>query len=467
MRIGQDGSIRRDITSAYVASAARVGSWLIISALVYRASVPAFALLALLRATIGILNYTTLGLGPALIHALAAARTPPSPLTTLPLGTIESITLASTGLGGSRAAANDPLRTLFANGLAVAAIVGTIGSFVLWIYLANFYRWHVIPPPFQNQAVTLAGLLGAGTLLRLLSDAPGAVLQTEGKIALDNLLLASAEALWVVLAACMQSNDPLRRVCIAHLGSGLFLFFMRFILVDRHARLPLRFWLLVHLPVVGQLLKYGSLVAIAQLADFLFAPTDYILINRLIGPETVASYAPAVQIDSGLLLLVGALAAVLLPRSALAHAEGQADVVRRYYLRGTLASVALLSIGSILIWLASPVLFRLWLGSSLPETRAILPLVLLHTVIGGSTAVGRSILLAMGKVKAFTLSVLLTGILNVILSYCFVRYLRWGLTGIVLGTVAAAVVRGLLWMPWYVLRTLKLGRSSAQTAPHI
>ena len=35
-------------------------------------------------------------------------------------------------------------------------------------------------------------------------------------------------------------------------------------------------------------------------------------------------------------------------------------------------------------------------------TQAILPLVLIHTVIGGSAAVGRSILQGMGRVKAFT-----------------------------------------------------------------
>ena len=42
----------------------------------------------------------------------------------------------------------------------------------------------------------------------------------------------------------------------------------------------------------------------AQLADYLYAPTDYILINRLLGWREVAIYTPAMQIDAGLLLLV-------------------------------------------------------------------------------------------------------------------------------------------------------------------
>src|SRR5438270_54173 len=66
-------SMRRDLLSAYVASAARIGSWAIISAAVFRLLGPGpFAVMALVRGTIGLLNYTTLGLAPAMVHLLAA-----------------------------------------------------------------------------------------------------------------------------------------------------------------------------------------------------------------------------------------------------------------------------------------------------------------------------------------------------------------------------------------------------------
>src|SRR5678815_5674396 len=135
-------------------------------------------------------------------------------------------------------------------------------------------------------------------------------------------------------------------------------------------------------------------------------------------------------------------------------ASGDAATVRRYYLRGTLGSTALLAVAAAAVWALSPWIFRLWLGRDMPETRAILPLVLIHTVVGGSSAVGRSILLGMGKVKPFTASVLMAGVGNVVLSYGFVVFCGWGLTGIVLGTIIAVVARAGIWMPWYVLRTL-------------
>jgi len=51
--------------------------------------------------------------------------------------------------------------------------------------------------------------------------------------------------------------------------------------------------------------------------------------------------------------------------------------------------------------------------------------------------------------------VLIAGAVNVIASICFVRYLDLGLRGIVLGTIVAVVGRCAIWMPWYVLRTLR------------
>ena len=81
---------------------------------------------------------------------------------------------------------------------------------------------------------------------------------------------------------------------------------------------------------------------------------------------------------------------------------------------------------------------------------------LIHTVIGGSSAVGRSILLGMGKVKPFTIAVLIAGVSNVLLSYIFVHYLHLGLKGIVFGTIVAVVGRCGIWMPWYILRQLRV-----------
>jgi Na+-driven multidrug efflux pump len=114
-------------------------------------------------------------------------------------------------------------------------------------------------------------------------------------------------------------------------------------------------------------------------------------------------------------------------------------------------------------------IFRLWLGDhwAIPDSRAILPLILIHTVIGGSSAVGRSILLGMGKVKPYAVAAIVAGVVNVVLSYCFVKYLRLGLNGIVLGTIVAVVGRCVLWQPWYVMRSLRRAASPITAEPQL
>jgi hypothetical protein len=67
--------MHRDVLSAYALTAARVIAWVLVSATVYRRYPPDyFAALSLIRWTIGLLAYTSIGLGPAMVHALAQAR---------------------------------------------------------------------------------------------------------------------------------------------------------------------------------------------------------------------------------------------------------------------------------------------------------------------------------------------------------------------------------------------------------
>ena len=314
--------------------------------------------------------------------------------------------------------------------------------------------------------------LGLAIVLRLISDAPSSALLVNGRVALDNLLQAATETIAAGLAvAALAAGGQLGSVGGSYAGANAVLVLARYIaaarivpgLVGRALDLRWRTWKPL-LPTQASLLAFGVLVTLGQLADFLYSPVDFILIARLMRLEYVGIYAPAVQIDAGLLTLVTGLTAVLLPRTAVAHAGGETARVRRYYLRGTLASTALLAAAAVAVWALSPWILRLWLGRDMPETRAILPLVLVHTVIGGSSAVGRSVLLGMGKVKPFTASVLIAGATNVVLSYVFVRYFGWGLVGIVLGTIVAVVARAGIWTPWYVLRTITPA-ASAPSSP--
>ncbi len=447
-------SMRRDLFAAYVAAAARIGAWALVSALVYRlAGAGHFATLALIRGTIGILNYTSVGLSPALIRLLAEAgehsrdfivNSPRGPVNTPPR------------VDDDRATSVSPERAIYSTGTIVAGVSMLAGFVLTGLYATRFSRLHMVPSALLRQTPGAVVLIGMGTLLRLGSDASGALLQTRGRIALDNYLLAAADIAWAVSTAALFKMPGLLTASTTYAASGLFLLLARTMAV---ARVVPSCWppvvVGVNRQVLTRLLSFGSMVLVAQLADYLYAPTDYILINHFFGPMEVAAYAPGVQIDLGLLMLVTGMAGVLLPKSALAHTAGDMSSVRRYFVRGTVASTVVLALAALVVWLAYPLIFHLWFGNRPPDTRRILDLVLICTIVGGSSAVGRSVLLAMGRIKAFSLAALIAGAVNVISSYCFVRYAGFGLRGILYGTVVAVVGRCGVWMPWYVMRTLR------------
>lgn len=445
----QPTGLRRDIVSAYLVTVARVLAWIIVTATVFRvAGKPAFALLAIVQSTVGILEYAAIGLSPAIIRMTALAMHESNHIAA-------PAVIAYDTPPPNRTPA---VQAVYANGFVMALLTALGGAVFLAIFMWGF-RSTETNRNSGGVASELVLMVGIATLLRLMSDAPGAALQTSGKIFLDNIFLTSHEVIWGVGTAIgiLAFHLPWQRATgFALIVGSLTLLVFRGIFSHRYGSgLFDQWWRRYNGKLVGQLLVFGAIVVAAQMADYLYAPTDNLLILKLIDLAHVAVYTPAVQIDGGALLLCGALASVLLPRAALAHASGDLHLVRRYYIRGTLAIFFILLAAAPILWLAAPYLFQAWLGNPMKDTCVILPMMLIHTVIGGSSAVGRSILLAIGKVRPFTASVLIAGVANVVLSYVFVRYCHLQLPGIVLGTILAVTGRCAIWMPWYTMRVLK------------
>jgi O-antigen/teichoic acid export membrane protein len=450
--------MRRDIASAYIAAATKIGSWIIVSALVYRWSgAAAFAMVSLVRATLSILNYSTLGLSPAIMNLLAESRRAEGTRAQL-ASKSATLNYASSNLDTRF----DPVHVIFFNGMVIGVCGFVVAALFVVIYGNHFEFFHRLPHErFPSDFTYFVITFGLGVAVRLVSDIPGAILQTHHRITLDNVLLAMADLLWVGFAAMGLGYHSVASIGWGYLASAILLFVGRLFTACSRIALARKRPPLVR-NVMRELLLFGGGVTVAQLADYLYAPIDFVLINRLLDPVLAAVYSPAVQIDAGLLLLVGGVASVLLPKTAIAHAAGNRELIRKYYIRGTIFTGGLLALAGISVWVFSPWIFRLWLHDPMTATQAILPLVLVHTIVGGSSAVGRSVLLGMGKVRPFTIAVLAAGVANVILSYCFVRYADLGLKGIILGTIVVVVARCAIWQPWYVLRTL--ARSDAEVA---
>ena len=209
-----------------------------------------------------------------------------------------------------------------------------------------------------NVAFELSLMVGIATLLRMMSDAPGAALQTRSRIFADNIILTLHEVIWGLGTVILLKGMGLpwqRATGYAPLaGSGTVLVLRGVLSHVYGSGLFAKWWRQVRWETVRRLLIFGGMVVAAQMADYLYAPTNNLIITHEIGWKTVGDYGPAVQIDGGMLLLATVLASVLLPRTAIVHGHGDLATVRRYYVYGTVATFVLLVIFAPVLWLLAP-----------------------------------------------------------------------------------------------------------------
>src|SRR5206468_8475692 len=91
----------------------------------------------------------------------------------------------------------DP-QTIFFNGLMVVLGSACVGLALAILYSLFIDKIHVLPKAiFPPDATFLALTISVGVVARIISDVPGAALQVNGKIAIDNLLLILNELLWI------------------------------------------------------------------------------------------------------------------------------------------------------------------------------------------------------------------------------------------------------------------------------
>lgn len=428
-------SIKLDLVSAFAAAGAKGLAYAVVFSMLLAGGTRAAdgAMFSVIRLTLGLLNYATLGIAPAFIRQFASAP------------------------NGSQGQTQSDRDRLYASAQYPSFGIGLLTLVAICFYALFFRNLHNVPEEVWTRAPWAALMVGLAMLVRLMSDVPGGYLQATGRITLDNLLLMGGDILWVIIAWILirTGSTPLIGASVAFCLAYTVLSISRFTTAAMAGAPIFAPLSQVNRPSARQMLAFGAILTISQLSDFLYAPTDSILINWYLTPKHTNDYTIAIQLDGGMLLITAAIFNVLYPRAAHAVALRDAHLLRRYYIRGTILTTAMLIVASAaLIWVA-PYLLPLWLGTDAPGARDILPLVLLSTIIGGSSAPCRAILLAAGKASMFAWSAVAVAVLNVIISYILVRYTRLELVGVVIGTLVAITLRCVFFLPWYTMQTLR------------
>lgn len=492
--------MRRELVSAYAASVSRVVSWAVVTGVVYRVDGPrGLALIAVARATVGFLAYAGLGIGPALVTLLpryprpeksanaGSERSEEPDLSPVDHQALDP-SLGSNPAFELRPASADLPTTVvpappaileYQRPIAVEFVIdkellwggrwlAMLASIVIILAAAVYGSIEGVP------GVQLVGGYGYssvvivsfafGLAIRLYGDVAGAALQACGRITTDNKWLTVTEVTWAALVLALwfyhgrqgnMVNHAARAFAIAALVGTT----ARYVAArPMFGEASYLIWpnLQIAFQASRRVLPVGAMITTAALADFFYAPMNLVLLDRFTSTYAVAAYAPVLQIDVGLLVLVGGLSAVLLPKSSAAMARRDAATLRQYYVRGTLVSFGLLVVAGLAVCAVAPWLLGYWLGEAVPLTLQLLPFVMIHTAIGGASGVGRAVLLGMGRAKALAAAALVAGVCNVALAWTLVGPLGFDVWGVVYATILTVTLRCAVWMPWYVLRATRM-----------
>ena len=438
-----------DLFTSYALAAARVASWAAVSMFVVRrCGVDALAIVALIRGTLNLLSYVPSAVTPTLVRGYVESYAPPIASAT-PDSFDDGRTLAYRATPRTAARVGDSATAIIVVMAAVVVLLGTA-------YAQNVGEVHADLGTRSdiNAAGSLALSIVAAIVVRLLGEPAAARLHAAGLLWIDNVALIGAEVAWACIASSTRGGTGLPDV-LSNVGLGLVLGQFATLAVRRACDPARRRPLLCATPF-RTLVAAVTLLYVGSLADYLYGSSNQILIDRHLGRDALAAYVPCLQIDGALLLIVSGIGVALFPRIARDARANAFGAIRRDYLVGTLVSLAMLAVAALAATLLAPWAIARWLGQVPPGTLAILPLVLIHTVVGGTAGIGRAVLLGMGRFKAYTISALVGGVANVLLALLFVLGFGWGLRGVVVATIVAVVGRCAIWMPWYVLRALRV-----------
>ncbi len=210
------------------------------------------------------------------------------------------------------------------------------------------------------------------------------------------------------------------------------------------------------------LFHLGGYLYVIQLAQTLSNTANSVVLSSFMGPVGIALYQPASKLSAMFNPIVMTLTEQLYPLTTKFHTTENKEKLKQTFCLGAKYTLLLGSFVSASIFIFSETLARLWLFDSLGEDYLIVAQVMQAFVIVDlmtyASGTQWPILLGMKKLEFLSILLILTAILNVVISVYFVGYTAAGVVGVLYGTIISKLVRILL-LSIYVAKLVEVRMS--------
>ena len=202
--------------------------------------------------------------------------------------------------------------------------------------------------------------------------------------------------------------------------------------------------------------QYSIFTFVGQISDKLRFYVDNFVISAFIGLSSVTIYSIAANLTRYFIESIACAfgTGMLLPIFSGYEAKGDYQSIREKFISLTrISGYVSMLIGGILIIFGRALIER-WMGEKYLDAYPILLILLIPVIIDMMQNPSLGLLYGISKHKFFSLSNLIEGISNLILSLILVR--KFGLIGVAVGTAIPMIIVKLFIQPIYVCRFINL-----------
>lgn len=245
---------------------------------------------------------------------------------------------------------------------------------------------------------------------------------------------------WLVAA---MSGGPV----LAAAANGAILFFLR-----RPAILPR--WRNVRRDATKRILRLGLLFFVMQLASSVAWGADNFVIAHVLNQNAVAEYSTSRRLFTISPMLVGVVLAPLWPAYSEAVARADMAWVRKTLVRSLVATFVVAGAVSMFLVLFGKPIMRFWVGGAIAPSLLLFAALGIMTTLGQTGAAVSSFLNGVSAMRIQTVSSVLMAATNLPISIYLTR--RFGVSGVVWGTIVSATLFS--WMPMAMYVPVVLAR---------
>lgn len=203
-----------------------------------------------------------------------------------------------------------------------------------------------------------------------------------------------------------------------------------------------------------QMTTMGGWTLLNNMGVLLYFNIDYIIINRVLGAEAGGLYAPIVQLNLLVTLIVTSLNEIFSPIIIQSIGENNNAAIQRrtYTAIRYFGLISLLPI--VLICGFAKSVLGLWLGEDFAGLHTLVWLLMIPLILSNSAQPLFALLNGLNAVKYLGIATCVGGLLNLALSLILVQYTDLGLYAVAFATVLSLFIRNVIFVPFYSMKLI-------------